>query len=81
MRWPRSLAWKKSGFQLLAEILRLVEPSDGWFIECLANFLVPYVHEDVAIIGAALLIVEHGLPSHFAMLGLYAGMVSSDLAL
>jgi membrane protein DedA with SNARE-associated domain len=65
----------------LDQILRYINPDDGWTVEILALFLIPYVHEDVAIIGAALLIVEHGMPIHSAALSLYAGIVASDIFL
>lgn len=63
------------------QILRYINPGDGWTIELLALFFIPFVHEDVAIVGATLLIVEHGMPAHSAILSLYAGIVSSDVFL
>jgi len=65
----------------LDHIARYINPNDGWTLELLALFLIPYIHEDVAIIGASLLIVEHGMPTHSAIFSLYAGMVTSDMFL
>lgn len=62
-------------------LLRLVNPDDGWLTEMLALFVIPYIHEDVAILGAALLIVEHHMPLQSAAFSLYAGIVSSDMFL
>ena len=50
-------------------------------VECIALFFVPYVHEDVAILGGTILVVEQKIPLVLALISLYTGMVSSDLAL
>lgn len=63
------------------QFLRFVNPDNGWLAEMLVLFVIPYVHEDVAILGAALLIVEYGMPTQNAVLSLYAGMVTSDVFL
>jgi membrane protein DedA with SNARE-associated domain len=63
----------------LLDVVRLAAGS--WLAECAALFLVPFLHEDVAIIGGALLIVGHRLPVGLVLLSLYAGMVVSDFAL
>jgi len=65
----------------LDQVLNFINPDNGWFAEILALLAIPYFHEDVAILGAALLIVESGMPTRSAVLSLYAGMVSSDIFL
>lgn len=57
------------------------EAGHSGVLECLALFLVPYVHEDVAILGGSILVVEQRLPLTVTLICLYAGMVSSDVAL
>ncbi len=46
-----------------------------------ALFLIPFVHEDLAIVGGALLIASHRLSGGLAVISLYSGMVSSDFLL
>jgi len=58
-----------------------IDAQHSWFVECLVLFLAPFVHEDVAILGGSLLVVEHKLPEYLALLSLYGGMVTSDFAL
>lgn len=58
-----------------------MEVDHPWAVECVGLFLVPYLHEDVAILGGSLMIVEHHLPVPLALASLYAGMVSSDFVL
>lgn len=53
----------------------------GWLIECAALFFATFLHEDVAIVAAGLLIVEHELPSTLALLSVYGGIVASDFFL
>lgn len=60
---------------------RFVEGDHSWIAECAALLVIPYVHEDVAILGGSLMVVEHRLPVGLALVSLYAGMVSSDLLL
>jgi len=64
---------------VLSGLLRFIEADYSWGIECLGLFLIPFLHEDVAIFGGSLMIVEHRLPAFLALASLYAGMVSSDL--
>lgn len=66
---------------MLNGLLQLIEVDHPWTVECVALFLVPYLHEDIAILGASLMIVEHHLPASLALASLYAGMVSSDFFL
>jgi len=58
-----------------------VEATHSWLTECASLFLIPFLHEDVAILGGSLMVVEHRLPAYLAFTSLYAGMVSSDLLL
>jgi len=44
-------------------------------------FLAPFVHENIAIVSAAILIAGHQLPRWIAFTSLFGGMTSSDLAL
>ncbi|MEX2649953.1 MAG: VTT domain-containing protein [Alphaproteobacteria bacterium] len=66
---------------MLDALERFTEAGHSWLIECLALVAGPFLHEDVAILGASLLVVEHQLPLVLALASLFAGMVSSDLAL
>lgn len=47
----------------------------------MALFLIPFLHEDVAIIAAALLIAAHRLSAGLAVPSLCGGMISRDLVL
>lgn len=53
----------------------------GWLIECATLFFATFLHEDVAIVAAGLLIVEHELPPILALFSLYGGIVASDFFL
>jgi membrane protein DedA with SNARE-associated domain len=67
---------------VLNHLLDVVMSAAGsWSAECAALFLVPFLHEDVAIIGGALLIADHRLPVGPVLFSLYAGMVVSDFLL
>jgi membrane protein DedA with SNARE-associated domain len=44
-------------------------------------FLVPFLHEDIAIIAAALLVAQHRLSFQFAFACIFLGMVARDLLL
>ncbi len=44
-------------------------------------FLAPFIHENIAIVSAAILITSHQLPRWIALASLYCGMTTSDLAL
>jgi len=65
----------------LNDLLHFLEVDHPWAIECAALFLIPFLHEDVAILGGSLMIVEHRLPFVPALASLYAGMVASDFFL
>ena len=62
-------------------LVRFAEAGHSWLIECIGLFLIPFVHEDIAILGGSVMIVEHRLPASLAIVSLYSGMVSSDLLL
>ena len=66
---------------MIDALQRLLEAGHSAFFECLALFLLPFAHEDVAILGGSLLVVEHQLPVTLALLSLYGGIVTSDFAL
>lgn len=61
-------------------LIKLTGFGGSWALESLALFLIPFVHEDVAILGAAVLIVDQALPVTLAFVSLYAGIVLSDFA-
>ena len=44
-------------------------------------FLIPFVHEDIAIIAAALLVAQHRLSIELAFASVFLGMVGRDLLL
>jgi membrane protein DedA with SNARE-associated domain len=46
-----------------------------------ALFLIPFIHEDIAIVAAALLIAQQRLSMQLAFPSLYCGMVARDLFL
>jgi membrane protein DedA with SNARE-associated domain len=46
-----------------------------------ALFLIPFIHEDIAIVAAALLIAQHRLSIQLAFPSLFLGMVARDLFL
>jgi membrane protein DedA with SNARE-associated domain len=66
---------------MLDTLVRLVESGHSWLIECTSLFLIPFAHEDVAILSGSLMVVEHRLPASLALMSLYAGIVSSDFLL
>jgi membrane protein DedA with SNARE-associated domain len=61
--------------------MRFVEAGHSWLFECISLFVIPFVHEDVAILAGALMIVEQRLPPSLALVSIYAGIIASDLAL
>jgi len=61
-------------------LIKLTGLGGSWVAESLALFLIPFVHEDVAIVGAAALIVDQAIPVTLAFASLYAGIVLSDFA-
>lgn len=50
-------------------------------MESAALFLVPFLHEDMAIVAAALLVAEHRLVLSVAAMSLCLGMISRDFLL
>lgn len=56
-------------------------PQHLWIREAIGLFLAPFVHENVAIVSAAVLIAGRHLPIWLAIASLYGGMTASDLAL
>ena len=44
-------------------------------------FLIPFIHEDIAIIAAALLVAQHRLSIELAFASVFLGMVGRDLLL
>jgi len=63
----------------LAPMLAWAAGSDPAIVVLL--FLTPYLQEDVAIIGAALLVASHRFPAEWAFPSLFLGMVTRDLLL
>jgi membrane protein DedA with SNARE-associated domain len=61
-------------------LIKLTGLGGSWVAESLALFLIPFVHEDVAIVGAAALIVDQAIPVTLAFASLYTGIVLSDFA-
>jgi len=73
----------KSGkLMVFDEILNAcLSPQNVWARDAIGLFLAPFVHENVAIVGGAALIVGHRLPIWLAISSLYFGMTASDLGL
>jgi membrane protein DedA with SNARE-associated domain len=61
-------------------LIKLAGLGGAGIAESLALFLIPFIHEDVAILGAAMLIVDQAIPVTLAFASLYAGIVLSDFA-
>src|ERR1700682_3804849 len=53
----------------------------SWAREAIGLFLAPFVHENVAIVSAAVLITAHRVPIWLAITSLFGGMTASDVAL
>jgi membrane protein DedA with SNARE-associated domain len=66
---------------MIDALQRFLEAGHSELFECMALFLLPFAHEDVAILGGSLLVVEHQLPVGLALLSLYGGIVTSDFAI
>ena len=66
---------------MIDALQRFLEAGHSELFECIALFLLPFAHEDVAILGGSLLVVEHQLPVGLALLSLYGGIVTSDFAI
>lgn len=66
---------------MLNSLPRFVDAGHSWLIECIGLFLIPFLHEDVAIVGGSLLVLEHRLPAWLVFASLFGGMVGSDMLL
>ncbi len=58
-----------------------MDAAPPWLMECAALFIAPFAHEDIALLGAALLIVERQMPAPLALTSVYGGVIASDLFL
>jgi membrane protein DedA with SNARE-associated domain len=62
--------------------LRVVANADfTWAAKLASLLLLPFAHEDLAIVFGAYFIVHDLMPAGFVALGLYGGIVASDFAL
>src|ERR1041384_5866479 len=66
---------------MIDALQRFLEAGHSEVFQGMAVFLPPLAHEDVAILGGSLLVVEHQLPVGLALLSLYGGIVTSDFAI
>ena len=66
---------------MLNGFIQFIEAGHSWYVECAGLFLIPFLHEDVAILAGNLMLVEHRLPMPLAVGSIFAGMVASDFLL
>ncbi|MHC0053567.1 VTT domain-containing protein [Actibacterium sp. D379-3] len=57
---------------------QMIAAQDAHLLECLLLFVIPFLHEDVAIFTGAMLVVEYGLPVWLALGAIFLGMIVSD---
>lgn len=59
----------------------LAEAHNSRLLECVVLFLIPFLHEDVAIFTGVMLVVEYAMPTWLAVGAIFTGMIASDFAL
>jgi len=68
------------GHQLL-ELFNTANPDLSWLAQFVSLLLLPFAHEDLAIVLGGYIVVNHIMPASLVALGIYGGMVGSDFAL
>jgi membrane protein DedA with SNARE-associated domain len=65
----------------LTALLHLSEHDFSWLAQFFSLWVLPFAHEDLAIILGAYIVVNNIMPAGLVMLCIYGGMVASDFAL
>lgn len=66
---------------LLGAMLHLSTHGFAWVAQFFSLLILPFAHEDLAIVLGAYVVVNDIMPVGLVALGIYAGMVASDFAL
>jgi hypothetical protein len=66
---------------LLSAMLHLSAHDYSWLAQFFSLLILPFVHEDLAIVAGAYLAVNDIMPVGLVALCIYGGMVASDFAL
>ena len=65
----------------LSVLLHLPEPDHSWLAQFFSLLVLPFAHEDLAILFGAYVVVNDIMPIGLVALGIYGGMVASDFVL
>jgi membrane protein DedA with SNARE-associated domain len=65
----------------LLELFAVVDPDFSWLAKFISLLLLPFAHEDVAIILGGYIVVNKLMPSGLVAVCIYCGMVGSDFVL
>jgi len=65
----------------LSALLHFPGHDYSWLVQFFSLLFLPFAHEDLAIILGAFIVVNNIMPVGLVVLGLYTGMVASDVAL
>ena len=64
-----------------SELLNLTAPDQLWQAQLFSLLMLPFAHEDLAILLGGYIVVNRIMPAGFVALCIYGGMVASDFAL
>ena len=65
----------------LTALLHFAEHDYSWLAQLFSLLVLPFAHEDLAIILGAYIVVNNIMPASLVVLCIYGGMVASDFAL
>lgn len=68
------------GHQLL-ELFNVANLDLSWWASFFSLLILPFAHEDLAIVLGGFIVVNHIMPVGLVVIGIYVGMVASDFAL
>jgi membrane protein DedA with SNARE-associated domain len=62
-------------------MIQFFDPNSAWVAKLLSLLILPFAHEDLAIIVGGYIVVNHLMPAGVVAASIYGGMVASDFAL
>lgn len=62
-------------------MIQFVDLNSAWLTKLLSLLVLPFAHEDLAIIVGGYIVVNHLMPAGIVAASIYGGMVASDFAL